>query len=198
MPRKKTFLWATSLALICLSVGFIAGFFSYTPIANWSLRKQYQARQDKFLHKKAPIVMTQTVEGAVWSLEDYRGKVVLIHFWAVWCPPCVQEVPALKELYIKYKDHPDFILIGASLDERKEVLSKFCEQRQIEWLQLHEEGKGWQNNLAQAFNVHFIPSLWLIDRKGEINAFEIGLDEMETRLIQLLNNGNTERDSSPE
>jgi thiol-disulfide isomerase/thioredoxin len=198
MSGKKTIFWSTTLALICLSLGFIAGFFSYMPIANWSLRKQYQARQDRFLYKQAPTVMTQTVDGSVWSLEDHRGKVLLINFWATWCAPCIQELPSLKELYNKYKDHPDFILVSVSLDEQKEVLLEFCKQRQIEWLQLHEDGKGWENNLAQAFNVHYIPSLWLIDRNGNIIAFETGLDEIETNLIQLLKNRKPAKNADPE
>jgi thiol-disulfide isomerase/thioredoxin len=116
MSRKKTFFIFISIALICLSVGFIAGFFSFTPFVTWKLKKQYEARQNKFLQTPAPLIVTQTVDGTAWSLQDHRGKVILVNFWATWCGPCVQEVPELKELYNKYKNRADFILVGVSLD----------------------------------------------------------------------------------
>lgn len=187
MSRKKTVLWLTVLVLLTLSLGFIAGLISYNPLLIWNLRRQYQARQTRFLHNPAPVLATETVDGQAWSLESYRGKVVLLSFWATWCGPCVQELPEMRELFDKYKNSSDFILVGISLDERKDVLTRFCEQRKIEWLQLHEPDKGWDNSLAQAFSVHAIPSVWLIDRDGNIVAFENTLSEIEKKLVELLN-----------
>jgi thiol-disulfide isomerase/thioredoxin len=172
--------------LVCFVSGFVAGFLSFDPITSWKLEKQYVARQEKFLNKSAPVMTTQTVDEASWSLLDHRGKVVVIDFWATWCGPCVHEIPELKELYARYKDRRDFALVGVSLDEDKNTLIEFCREKQIDWPQLHEPGKGWENTLARAFNVQGIPSVWLIDKQGNIAAFETSLSEIEKNLDRIL------------
>lgn len=186
LSKKKLFL-LTIFALTCLCIGFVAGFLSYTPLVTWNAEKYYRNRRGKFSDKPAPTLATRTVDNNSWSLQDYRGKIVLVNFWAVWCAPCLQEIPELKEIYSKYKNHPDFFMVGVSLDQQKEVTTQFCKQRQIEWLQLYEDDQGWNNSLARAFDIQFIPSIWLIDRGGNIIAFETSLNDIEAKLAQTLN-----------
>lgn len=174
--------------MICLILGFVAGFFSYTPFFMWRLRSQYQDRQDRFLSQRAPDVRSETVNGTAWSLQEHIGKIVLIDFWATWCGPCVQEVPELREIHARYKDRADFLMIGVSLDKERNTLTRFCNERRIEWLQLHEADKAWSNSVARAFDVQGIPSVWLIDRDGNIVVFETTLSEIEKRLSELLKN----------
>lgn len=186
--RLRALFRSIGLALICLIIGFVAGFFSYTPFVTWRSREQYQARQDRFLHQRAPQVVSETVNGTAWSLHEHRGKIVLMNFWATWCAPCVQELPELRELHNKYKDGADFLLVGIALDKERNTLTRFCEERRIEWLQLHEADKAWSNSVARAFDVQGIPSVWLIDRDGSIVVFETTLSEIEIRLSELLKN----------
>lgn len=186
MLRSRALFRYVGLALICLVIGFVAGFFSYTHLVTWRLRSQSQARQDRFFHKPAPNVLGETVNGAAWSLQEHLGKIVLIDFWATWCGPCVQEVPELREIHDKYKDRADFLMIGVSLDKERSTLTNFCKERRIEWLQLHEADKAWSNSVARAFDVQWIPSVWLIDRDGKIIVFETSMSEIEKRLSELL------------
>jgi thiol-disulfide isomerase/thioredoxin len=171
------------------SVGFISGFFSYQPIVTWMLRKQYQARQERFMRKPVPASATQTLDGKPWSLQDQRGKVVLINFWATWCAPCISEMPNLNALHSKYENRPDFLLVGVALDTKTEIVVQTCTEKRITWLQLHEKGKGWENSFARAFDVQFVPSTWLVDRDGRVIIFETTLDEIEATLAKVLEQG---------
>jgi hypothetical protein len=98
----------------------------------------------------------------------------------------LQEIPALKAIYVRYKARTDFVLAGVSLDMDKSTLIEFCRRKQIDWLQLHEPDKGWNNSLARAFNVQGIPSVWLVDKHGNIVAFETSLSEIEEQLDRVL------------
>ena len=106
------------------------------------------------------------VDGKTVDLADLRGKVVLIDFWATWCPPCVEEAPALVETYEKFKDR-GFEIVGISLDSDKGALEKFTSENKMTWPQFFD-GKGWDNELAQRFKIQSVPTLWLLDREGKL------------------------------
>jgi thiol-disulfide isomerase/thioredoxin len=106
------------------------------------------------------------VDGKKVDLADLRGKVVLIDFWATWCPPCVEEVPSLVETYEKYHAQ-GFEIVGISLDEDKGALEKFTAQNKMTWPQFFD-GKGWENEFAQRFKIQSVPTLWLLDREGKL------------------------------
>ncbi len=106
------------------------------------------------------------VDGRKVDLADLRGKVVLVDFWATWCPPCVEEVPALVETYEKFKDR-GFEIVGISLDSDKAALEKFTADNKMSWPQFFD-GKGWENELAQRFKIQSVPTMWLLDREGKL------------------------------
>ena len=106
------------------------------------------------------------VDGKKVDLADLRGKVVLVDFWATWCPPCVEEVPALVETYEKFKDK-GFEIVGVSLDQDKGALEKFTAENKMTWPQFFD-GKGWDNELAKRFNIQSVPTMWLLDREGKL------------------------------
>lgn len=107
-----------------------------------------------------------SVDGRKIDLADLRGKVVLLDFWATWCPPCVEEVPALVETYGKLKDK-GFEIVGISLDSEKATLEKFLEKNKMTWPQFFD-GKGWENELAKRFGIQSVPTMWLLDREGKL------------------------------
>ena len=118
------------------------------------------------LREKPLEVSFTALDGSKVDLADLRGKVVLIDFWATWCPPCVEEVPEVVEAYKKFKDR-GFEIIGISLDEDKDVLVKFTKEHGMTWPQFFD-GKGWENSIAKRFKIQSVPTMWLIDREGKL------------------------------
>lgn len=117
--------------------------------------------------RENPIDISFTaVDGSSVDLADLRGKVVLLDFWATWCPPCVEEAPALVETYRKFKDR-GFTIVGISLDQDKSALEGFTAEHGMEWPQFFD-GKGWDNELAKRFKIRSVPTLWLLDRAGRL------------------------------
>ena len=106
------------------------------------------------------------LDGNPISLQDYRGKVVLLDFWAVWCGPCIAEMPNLKRVYNQYKDK-GFDIIGISLDTDEKRLRDYLKENDIAWRQVFS-GKGWQSPISQQYGIHGIPAPWLIDRDGAL------------------------------
>ena len=106
------------------------------------------------------------LEGNSISLAEYRGKVVLLDFWAVWCGPCLGEIPRIKAVYERYHDK-GFDVIGVSLDEDAAVLREFIKEKEIPWRQIFD-GQKWAGHLAQQYGVRGIPAPFLIDREGKV------------------------------
>lgn len=106
------------------------------------------------------------VDGSKVDLADLRGKVVLIDFWATWCPPCVEEAPQLVEVYEKFKDR-GFEIVGISLDNEKSALETFTKENKMPWPQFFD-GKGWENELAARFKIQSVPTMWLLGRDGKL------------------------------
>ncbi len=106
------------------------------------------------------------VDGRKVDLADLRGKVVLVDFWATWCPPCVEEVPQLVETYEKFRDR-GFEIVGISLDSDKGALEKFTAENKMTWPQFFD-GKGWDNELAQRFKIQSVPTMWLLGKDGKL------------------------------
>jgi thiol-disulfide isomerase/thioredoxin len=106
------------------------------------------------------------VDGRKVDLADLRGKVVLIDFWATWCPPCVEEAPMLAEVYEKFKDR-GLEIIGISLDNDQAALEKFTKENRMPWPQFFD-GRGWENELATRFKIQSVPTMWLLGRDGKL------------------------------
>lgn len=111
------------------------------------------------------------LNGKPLSIAGVRGKVVLVDFWATWCPPCVAELPTVLATYEKY--HADgFEIIGISLDQDRQKLETFIKQKNMTWPQFFD-GKGWQNKLSRKYGVNSIPATYLLDSEGKIIASDL-------------------------
>jgi len=114
------------------------------------------------------------VDGRSVDLEKMKGKVVLLDFWATWCPPCRREVPHVVEAYTKYHDK-GLEVIGISLDQDKAALVEFAKKNGMLWPQ-YFDGKGWQNAIAQKNGIQSIPAMWLIDKQGKVVSTDARAD----------------------
>jgi peroxiredoxin len=107
------------------------------------------------------------LHGKPLSLSQYRGKVVLLHFWASWCAPCLMELPPIVAAYEKYHAQ-GFEIIGVSLDsDRKKLTACLARQSGMRWPE-YFDGTGWENKLAAKYGVEAIPFIVLIGPDGKI------------------------------
>jgi peroxiredoxin len=122
--------------------------------------------------------------GKTISLPAYKGKVVLLDFWATWCGPCIGELPNVLSSYKKYKPK-GFDVIGVSLDQDKTALTSFIKARQMPWPQLFD-GKVWKNVNSTRYGVRAIPFTLLIGKDGKIAAVNPRGAELEPAIKKAL------------
>ncbi len=141
-------------------------------------------RLDK-VGKPAPAFAAQDLNGRTVRLDAYRGKYVIIDFWATWCAPCIGELPRLQAAYTKYKDS-GLGIISVSLDETKTAVADFVKTRNLPWPQIHNGSAS--ADLVEAFGVVSIPAAYLVDPEGTIIRLDLrgkALDDTLARLIRL-------------
>jgi peroxiredoxin/predicted negative regulator of RcsB-dependent stress response len=151
-----------------------------------NLRQKVQndlKRLDK-VGKLAPSFAVEDVKGKTVRLDAYRGKYVLVDFWATWCAPCIGELPRLQAAYRAYRAL-GFEIIGVSLDESKTAVADFGKARNIAWPLVHNASGS--ADLVEAFGVSSIPASYLIDPEGNIIRLDLrgkALDETLRRMIK--------------
>jgi peroxiredoxin/Tfp pilus assembly protein PilF len=119
----------------------------------------------------APEFSFTTYDGEYVSLEDLKGKVVLVDFWATWCPPCVTAVPGLKRLHERMKDQP-FVILGISADRSREAWQAFIVGKSLKWHHYFDE----RGQLARSFNIEAFPTYLLLDHEGIVRHAWRGYD----------------------
>jgi peroxiredoxin len=122
----------------------------------------------KWIGKTPPALEGKDLEGNSVDLSQYKGKVVLIDFWATWCQPCVATLPELIETYKTYRS-AGFEIVGISVDQDKEALTRFLKMQPIPW-RIVLDGKGPTDSNARKYEVSAIPATFLVDRSGRIAA----------------------------
>jgi thiol-disulfide isomerase/thioredoxin len=120
-----------------------------------------------WIGRAAPVLEGKDLEGNPIDLAtDYKGRVVLIDFWATWCAPCVASLPDLRETYRTYHDK-GFDIIGVNLDTDQKAFESFWKRSKIDWPQLCD-GQSYRSPNVRKYDVMSIPATFLIDREGKI------------------------------
>lgn len=135
----------------------------------------------------APEFTLTTWQGSAISLSDFRGKVVLLDFWASWCAPCIAAMPDLKKLYEKYRLE-GFEIVGISTDTDTDAWLRAINQHELTWTNVIDERPDGilKSIVGTDYSISFLPTLFLIDKEGKIAAKNVAKDEIEQLLNELL------------
>lgn len=136
------------------------------------------------LENPAPPFQLAALDGGLTSLSDYKGKVVLLNFWATWCPSCVTEMPALESLHIRHKER-GFTVVGVSVDQDgRKVVVPFVVSRRLSFPFLLANSR-----TERDYGVYGLPASFLIDAQGVMRrryVGEVDPKKVENDILQLL------------
>lgn len=127
---------------------------------------------DRLIGSKAPDFLLRDTKGQATSLAALKGKVVLVCFWATWCPPCRAEIPSLDRLYKDYKDR-GFMVVGISTDRSAEYVKDFLKTHPVGFPMLMDS----DTRVSRQYGVFSMPTSFLLDRKGIIIKRYIGEED---------------------
>ena len=110
-----------------------------------------------------------TPDGGSFRLSEQRGKVVLVNFWATWCPPCLEEMPAMERLWRRHKD-AGFVLVAISLDTDSRKVPPFVSARRFSFPVALDPKMA----IAEKYGVRALPSSFVLDREGTVTGIALG------------------------
>ena len=132
----------------------------------------------------APGFAQADTAGLSVKLADYKGKYVLLEFWASWCAPCRAESPNVLKAYDKFHAK-GFTVLSVSLDSDKDKWLQAIHKDGLQWQQISDL-KGWKNEVAALYGIHAVPANFLIDPSGKIVAENLRGEALQEKLGQLL------------
>jgi len=131
-----------------------------------------------------PDFQEKDLDGKPLSVSRFKGKVLLVDFWATWCGPCRVELPNVLATYEKHHKK-GFEILGISLDQDAVAMKQFMANNKMTWPQ-YFDGLLWQNKLAVRYGVNSIPATYLLDAQGKIIARDLRGDDLEKAVAKAL------------
>ncbi|MDE1191897.1 MAG: TlpA disulfide reductase family protein [Arachidicoccus sp.] len=137
------------------------------------------------LNKAAPDLAMTSPDGLPVKISDFKGKYLLVDFWASWCGPCRAENPNVVKVYNKFRDK-NFTILGVSLDQDKDAWAKAIKNDKLTWNHMSDL-KQWESAAVQAYHFDGIPFNVLIDPLGKIIADNLRGEDLDKKLDQIFN-----------
>ncbi|HSZ86117.1 MAG TPA: TlpA disulfide reductase family protein [Puia sp.] len=147
------------------------------------LSKEISVIKKATIGNLSPLFNLNDTNGRVFFLKEFRGKYVLIDFWASWCGPCRAQIPALKTVFEKYKSKK-FEILAISLDTDRDRWINAINDEHFDWVQLSDL-KGWTSPVMQSYHITAIPANLLIDPNGKIIAKNLEPAELDNKLFSI-------------
>jgi thiol-disulfide isomerase/thioredoxin len=152
-------------------------------VAEESLKGKTLGEENKKLLEEATKKLSElkllTFDGKEVKLSDYRGKVVLVNFWASWCPPCKEEMPIFEKVYQKYSDK-NFVILAVNMDTSEGAMKEFLEKNRYSFPIVRIKGEA-------GLNIPGLPTSYLVDKDGSVKKIRLGVyRELEEDLSKLL------------
>jgi thiol-disulfide isomerase/thioredoxin len=144
-------------------------------------------RKLRLLENKPLAIAAKRTDGKDFTTADWKGKVILVDFWATWCPPCVADLPRMKKAYADYHDK-GLEIVGVDNDASAQDVNDFVTKNEMSWPQLFDAasaGPEQLNSITTGFGISTIPMMFLIDKKGILRTVEAD-DNMEDMIPKLL------------
>jgi thiol-disulfide isomerase/thioredoxin len=132
--------------------------------------------------RKVPEAESETLDGKKVKLSDYKGKVVVLNFWATWCGPCRALIPHERKLVEKMKGRP-FAFISVSADEERETVQQFMAQQPMPWVHWWNGPTG---DLMDSWHVSGFPTIYVIDARGFLRFEDVRGDDMDRAVEKLV------------
>lgn len=123
-----------------------------------------------------------------FTLSSLRGQYVLIEFWASWCPDCQKETENMKKMHAEYAPQ-GVVFVGVSFDTDRDQWQDYINENGLNWIQFSELKPWKESSISTAYNVRWIPTLYLIDKDGRVILGTVNVSEMSGRLSALSLNG---------
>ncbi len=160
MTRLVHRAWICALLLL---IAFVQGEAAFDPYESLGLMRPAKRTAAKEFALPGP-------QGSTVRLRDFKGKILFLNFWATWCPPCLEEMPAMEKLYQRYKSQ-GFSVLALSVDTEGEmVVTPFLQEHKLTFPVAYDT----KMKAAEVYQLRALPTTYLINREGQIVAMALG------------------------